>query len=173
MKTTVLSSFLPLLLLLSFTACQPQQTERWHIAYKHTGEGKLIQGDKNQLFSTIRAGKQVRIGWGWKSEERGLSIEHLADPIWLAILNEQEVIAHLDPQVLSAIDWETNSANYADSSLFDQEWRVVINTSGAFDAVWYNRKNQEVSRRVPQAHTVTWFVDDMPLATTAPLFIKE
>lgn len=168
----LLLTLLPLCLLL-LNACysgNPNATEHWQIAYKHDGKGKALAGSKEQLFSAIRAGKTVRIGWGWYSEERGLSIEHLADPIWLAILDQKEVIAHLEPQVLSGIDWDTGTANYADSALLDQEWRVVINTTGSFDAVWYNRKVGEISRRVPQKHILTWFVDELPSGKTKPLF---
>ena len=162
-----------LLITLLLSACytgDPAQNERWKVAYKHDGEGKAIQGSKEKLFSAIRAGKTVRIGWGWYNEDRNLSIEHLADPIWLAIIDQKEVIAHLEPQVLSGIDWTTGTASYADSALLNQEWRVVINTNGSFDAVWYNRKEGEISRRAPQKHLLTWFVDELPAEKTKALF---
>ena len=152
-------------------ACRPGSSENlWHIAYKHDENGQSLSGSKAQLFSAIRAGKDVRIGWGWKSDERGTSIEHLATPIWLAIINEKEVIAHLEPQVLSGIDWNTGTASYADSALLSQEWRVVINTDGTFDAVWYDRKENKLLRHVPQRHIITWFVSDLADPQTKPLF---
>lgn len=146
------------------------RSDSWQVAFKHDEEGKSISGSKEQLFSAIRAGKDLKIGWGWDSEERALSIEHLATPIWLAIIDEKEVIAHLEPQVLSGIDWNTGTANYADSSLLNQEWRVVINTDGTFDAIWYNKKENQLLKRIPQRHIITWFVSDLADPQTKPLF---
>ena len=157
-------------LLSSCYSGNPGQDEQWKIAYKHDGDGNALVGSKELLFSAIRSGKTVRIGWGWYNEARELSIEHLADPIWLAIIDQKEVIAHLEPQVLSGIDWQSGTASYADSALMDQEWRVVINTNGSFDAVWYNRKVGEISRRAPQKHILTWFVDELPSDQTKALF---
>ena len=171
MKRSVYPLFF--LILFSLSACytgNPAEVKSWQIAYKHDGEGNALKGSKEQLFAAIRAGKNVRIGWGWYSDSRNLSIEHLADPIWLAILDQKEVIAHLEPQVLSGIDWDTATASYADSSLLDQEWRVVINTDGSFDAVWYNRKEKALSRRAPQKHLITWFVNELAPSKTKPLF---
>ncbi len=133
--------------------------EGWTAIYKHDKEGNALQGSKQNLMEAIRNGFDIRVGWGWKSEERGHSIEHIATPIWIGILDESEVISHLDPQVLSRINWDETNASYADSTLLDLEWRVVLSTKGTFDAVWYNRKTQEIHRRVPQAYTLTWFVD--------------
>ena len=42
----------------------------------------------------------------------------------------------------------------------DQEWRVVLTTKGDFDAVWYNRKNGDIIKRLPQNHPITWFAKD-------------
>lgn len=131
------------------------------VAFKHDGQGNPIEGSKEQLITAIRNGSTVRVGWGWKNKESGRSIEHLSSPIWLAVVNEKEVMAHLDPQVLSQIDWNSATATYQDSTLLNQEWRVVINTDGTFDAVWYDRSNNEVSRRIPQRHTMTWFTQEI------------
>lgn len=166
------STLFVVIVLVAFSACSTQgpRTGSWQIAYKHDGEGNALAGSKEKLFAAIRAGKSVRIGWGWYNAKRDLSIEHLADPIWLAILDQKEVMAHLEPQVLSGIDWESATANYADSALLQQEWRVVINTTGSFDAVWYNRKEGELTRRVPQKHILTWFVNELAPTDTKPLF---
>lgn len=155
-------------------SCNPGPSEgSWQVAFKHDENGKPLSGSKEQLFAAIRAGKDLKIGWGWNSEERGLSIEHLADPIWLAILDQKEVIAHLEPQVLSGIDWNSGTASYADSALLSQEWRVVINTDGTFDAVWYDRKENKLLRHVPQRHIITWFVSDLAHPKTQPLFSRS
>lgn len=169
MKTPVYFLFLGLTLLF-ISSCSNHSQPSWQVAFKHDKSGKPLAGSKEQLFAAIRAGKTVRIGWGWYNEKRDLSIEHLADPIWLAIIDQKEVIAHLPPQVLSGIDWHTGTASYEKESLLDQEWRVVINTNGAFDAVWYDRKEGKRSRRSPQQHVITWFVSELAPEPIKTLF---
>jgi len=164
---------LALLLILSLSACysgSPSDSKTWQIAYKHDRDGKPLKGSKEKLFAAIRAGKSVRIGWGWYNEKRDISIEHLADPVWLAIIDQKEVMAHLEPQILAAINWDDASTSYEDSTLLDKEWRVVINTNGSFDAVWYSRKEEKVTRRAPQKQVLTWFVNELAPGNTKALF---
>lgn len=146
-----------------------QNVEQWTIAFKTDAKGSVISGSTTHLVQVIRNGGDVKIGWGFKGENH--SIEHLSEPIWLGILDGQEVLAHLDPQVLSAVDWVELRPNYADSTLAVKEWRVAISTKGDFDAIWYNRKNNKVVERRPQQHPITWFVrkSDFQAAAT-PLF---
>ncbi len=144
------------------------QSEKWVIAFKTDTEGNTISGSKKNLIDAIRAGNDIKVGWGFKGKAH--SIEHVSNPIWLAVLDEQEVIAHLDPQVLSSIDWEELRPNYADSSLFTKEWRVVLSTKGDFDAVWIDRKENKVVERRPQQHPTTWFVRKADLKESIALF---
>lgn len=140
----------------------------YQIVYKNDKEGNALVGSKTELIKYIRGGAEIKIGWGVKGESH--SIEHLSEPIWIAILDESEVIAHLDAQVLSKIDWNNLSANYADSALLNQEWRVVITTKGEFDAIWFDRKNKTVIKRRPQNHIISWFakgiIKEEPLFST-------
>ncbi len=123
-----------------FSSCYPikKNEPEWKIAYKNDKDGNTILGSKEELINSIRQGSLIRIGWGGK--ESNHSIEHISEPVWIAILDEKEVIAHLEPQVLSVIDWNSLSAKYSDSSKLKEEWRVVISTKGEFDAIWYDKK---------------------------------
>ncbi len=150
--------------------CTGNRSDEFQIVYKNDGEGNALQGSKQLLIDHIRGGSDIKIGWGWKGETR--SVEHLSTPIWILVPNESEVIVHLDPQVLSKTDWEELTANYADSTLLDQEWRVVLNTKGEFDAVWYDRIEGEVVRRVPQKHIMTWFAKGKS-SGNQPFFQKD
>ncbi|MGI9545309.1 MAG: hypothetical protein ACR2MX_18745 [Cyclobacteriaceae bacterium] len=129
----------------------------WEIAYKNDKNGSTIEGSKQKLINAIRHGIPIRIGWGTKGANH--SIEHISQPIWIAILDEQEVIAHLDPQVLSIINWEELSASYSDSAKLKEEWRVVLTTKGEFDAIWYDKETNKQIQRRPQNHAITWFVN--------------
>ena len=165
MKYRALIAFLTILA----TSCASENKDfAYHIVYKNDKEGNVLKGSKEELIRYIRGGAEIKIGWGAKGKSH--SIEHLSEPIWIAVLDESEVIAHLDAQVLSKTDWENLSANYADSTLLNQEWRVVITSKGEFDAVWYDRKNRNVIERRPQNHTISWFAKgnfkDQPLFST-------
>lgn len=152
MNYSLLISFVFILLI----SCESENKySTFHIVYKNDKEGNVLKGSKEELIKYIRGGAEIKIGWGTKGKSH--SIEHLSDPIWLAILDESEVVAHLDAQVLSKTDWNDLSANYADSTLLRQEWRVVITTKGEFDAVWSDRKNRNVIKRSKQNHIISWF----------------
>lgn len=145
-----------LILIVTSNSCGYNEgSNEWNIIYKNDKEGNVLIGSKTELINAIRQGQDIKIGWGAKGENH--SIEHLGDPIWLAILDEKEVIAHLEPQVLSLIDWENSTANYVDATLIQSEWRVVITSKGEFDAVWYDRRGDSVTKRIPQNHVISWF----------------
>jgi len=156
----------PLIFLLMISCDQKPMIADYKVVYKNDRAGNAITGSKNELITSIRAGASIKVGWGFKGENH--SIEHLSEPIWIAILDEKEVVVHLDAQVLSKTDWDNLTANYSDSTLLDKEWRVAITTKGEFDAVWYDRKVGEITNRRPQNHTITWFArghsnDSVPL----------
>jgi len=151
-------------------SCKQEPTESTcHILYKNDKQGNTLLGSKQDLIAAIRAGADIKIGWGSKGKNH--SIEHLSVPIWLAVLDEKEVIAHLDPQMLSTVDWDMLSANYKDSTKLKEEWRVVITTKGEFDAVWYDKQNSTLIQRRPQRHVMTWFSKQHTKQVT-PLFAK-
>ena len=157
--------FILIVLLLS---CQKNKVEySWKAIYKNDKQGNTLAGSKSNVVNAIRNGADIKIGWGSKGKNH--SIEHLSTPIWIAILDEQEVIAHLDPQILSSVNWDTLSADYSDATKLKEEWRVVITTKGTFDAVWYDRENDTLIKRVPQNHTMTWF-SKKPIEKTKALF---
>nr|WP_298995830.1 hypothetical protein [uncultured Allomuricauda sp.] len=159
-----------IVVLLLFFRCtpKPSTTNNWEVVLKTDREGTVLKGSKAALMNAVRNGSDIKIGWGGKRED--LSIEHLSTPIWLAILSEKEVMAHLDPQVLSGIDWDSLNASYEDVSLLQKEWRVVLTTKGDFDAVWYDKKADTLIRRWPQKHKMTWFAKGNPDETAVPLF---
>lgn len=138
-----------------FTSCKKSSSNEVQLLYKNDKNGETLLGSKDNVIKAIRQGADIKIGW--QSVGKTRKIEHLSTPIWLAILNEKEVVAYLDPQIFANIDWDNLSAAYVDHKNLDIEWRVVLTTSGSFDAVWYNRKADSVVRRVPQNHEMTWF----------------
>ena len=168
MNMTRIFFFLTLALLAS---CQKQSAESdFKVVYKNDKEGNTLAGSKEALIQCIRAGASIKIGWGSKGKTR--SIEHLSEPLWLAVLNETEVIAHLDPHAPATMDWDNLSSSYADTSLINQEWRVVITTKGEFDAIWHDKYNGKLVKRIPQRHPMTWFAKG-EIGDNKPLFLNE
>ena len=147
----------------------PNNQKHYRVVLKHDENGTTIQGSKEDLISYIRGGAEIRIGWGVEGKTH--TIEHLSDPIWLSVLDGSEVIAHLDPQVLSQVDWTNLSANYSDTSSIHQLWRVVLTTKGEFDAIWYDQKSNELVKRIPQQKTMLWFARG--IKNDATLYSKE
>ena len=158
-----------LFFILLISCSQNNFNTNYKIVYKNDKEGNTLIGSKQELINSIRGGASIKIAWGVKGKNH--SIEHLSDPIWIAVLDEKEVIAHLDGQILSKINWDELTATYSDSTLLSQEWRVVLNTNGVFDAVWYDRKEGEQTKRLPQNHTITWFANG-GINNPQPLFIE-
>ncbi len=157
--------------LLIFGSCQQTTCNNWHIGLKTDKNGQVLEGSKEHLIKALRSGADLKVGWGWKYKDK--SLEHIAEPSWIGILNEKEVYVYLDPQVLSGLSWEDLTANFADSSLVSQEWRVAINSNGSFDAVWIDRNNHEVTRRLPQNHTMTWWVNQPVNEDVKPYFLES
>lgn len=152
-------------------SCTSEITKsNYKIVYKNDKEGNTLVGSKEALIQHIRSGSDIKIGWGSKGENH--SIEHLSEPIWIAILDESEVVAHLDMQVFSRTDWNNLTSSYSDSTLLNQEWRVALTTKGEFDAVWINRNDGTLIKRIPQNHTMTWFVKD-GFENSTPLFLNK
>ena len=155
-----------------FSCHQHSSPSLWTVAYKNDKEGNTLMGSKEKLIDAIRSGGSVKIGWGTQGKNH--TIEHLSEPIWIAVLDEKEVLAHLDPQVLSGVDWQGLTANYADSTLLQSVWRVVLTTKGEFDAVWIDRNDHTVIKRWPQNHTMTWFIKDIdPKSAKKAFFLYE
>ena len=159
-----------LLFALLISCNRNNSNSNYRIVYKNDKEGNTLVGSKKELINSIRGGASIKIGWGIKGKTH--TIEHLSEPIWIAVLDEKEVIAHLDVQILSKIDWDSLTANYSDSTLLNQEWRVVLTTKGEFDAIWYDRKEGKITKKSSQNHTITWFVKSV-LNNPKPLFTNK
>jgi len=157
------------MLLMTMSSCiKNNPSNTWEIALKTNKTGEPVEGSKAKLIKAIRNGKAVKIGWGSKGKTH--SIEHLSEPIWLAILDEQEVTAKLHRQLSGTVDWDNLSANHSNTDVLHEEWRVILTTKGSFDAIWYDRRGDTLIRRVPQQHPMTWFVSSNGIDGNTPFF---
>ncbi len=141
--------------------------QRWEPVLKINEKADVVFGSKQALINAVRQGQDVKIAWGWK--RNGKSMEHISVPTWTAILNEEDVLFHIDPQVFGSIVWDSLAGTFEGEQL-TEEWRVIIDTNGTFDAVWYDRSTHKIVRRIPQHHRMTWFVQGVRDETAVPFY---
>jgi hypothetical protein len=137
----------------------------WQLVYRHDADGKPIAGTKQELLEAIRRGSPIRFAWGFKVERDNglLSVEHVAEPVFLSIINQSDVVVHLPEHIAQ------ESYGNLSRALFDNPavmWRGLMTTQGTFDAVWVNRATGDQVRRHSQRVGLSWFAFQ-PLARGA------
>ncbi len=137
------------------------QLPGWRLLYQHDKDGSRLLGSKQWLLDTIRGGQPIRIAWGLAHpSDPGRSVEHAAEPVFITITNQVEVVAQLPEHVAQASYWNVEQAEFADPAVM---WRAMLTTTGSFDAIWVNRATGEVLRRAPQRHQLAWYGQTVPL----------
>ncbi|HZH44601.1 MAG TPA: hypothetical protein VEY50_11020 [Lysobacter sp.] len=128
----------------------------WRLVYRHDADGRALAGSKADLFAAIRAGAPIRFAWGMKLETGGktYSVEHVAEPVFLTIVNESDVVVQLPEHIAQRSYVEGANPGFENPAVM---WRGLMSTSGTFDAVWVNRASGEEVRRFPQRVGLAWF----------------
>lgn len=144
----------------------------WHLLLAHDANGKVEQGDHEQIVNAVRQGCQIRIAWGNKGPTS--SIEHIADPMWISIRNGNDIEIQIGGFLVNQNVLGEPPEDHPKRERFGGtekvvEWRASLRTNGTFNAVWFYPHNGEFITRVPQRHPMRWFADCDPV-TTAPLF---
>ena len=137
----------------------------WTLLYRNSADGATEAGSKAALFAAIRSGQPIQIGWGFSVERDGetISVEHVASPIYLSIINEAEVSAQLPEHIAQQRYADIDQALFDDPAVM---WRGLMTTKGVFDAVWTHRASGAVVRRHPQRAAMSWYApSSAPLAT--------
>lgn len=129
---------------------------RWTAVYRSGINGETLEGSKDALFSAIRAGQPIQIGWGFSGEREGkrLAIEHLIAPVFVTIVNGDHVTAQLPEHIAQRSYIDIDQSFFGDPAVM---WRGLMTSKGTFDAVWVNRATGEVVRRFPQRAMLTWY----------------
>ncbi len=142
----------------------------WISVYRSGIRGEALSGSKDALLKAVRAGNPIRVGWGLKRERDGVvrSVEHTADPVFLTIVDETDIVVQLPEHVAQQSYWDMDKAFFDDASVM---WRGVISTKGTFDAIWVNRATGELVRRSPQRAMFTWYVHGSPRLNASTLAV--
>ncbi len=152
---------------------------RWRVALAHDGEGNVQAGSRVALINALRAGCQLRLGWGARrSSDRSQTIEHVAEPTWVAVRNNEHVEVQLRdylinlPVVGEPAEEHPRRARFGGTDKVVW-WRANLRPDGSFDAVWYDSVSGELITRAPQQHPMKWFVDCVPPAMVDPLYPND
>ncbi len=130
----------------------------WKSVYQNDGNGNRLAGNMDSLIVGIRNGYDVRIGWGWERElaDSTLRLEHIAEPLFLTIIQEENISVVIDahPLLQSYIDPDNQKIGEG-----GHIWQCVLTTKGTFNAQVYNRSTGELIKDWPQRHKMTWFLE--------------
>ena len=144
----------------------------WRAVYKNDQNGETVSGNIDTLIAGIRAGYDVRVGWGWQREQGDstLSLEHIATPIYMSIIQEKHVSAIIDAHPLLESYRDIDKQRFGAGG---HTWQCILTTKGTFNAQVYDRVADTLLNDWPQKHTITWFLDcpaDANLSTTQALY---
>ncbi|GAB5415656.1 MAG: hypothetical protein Cons2KO_32590 [Congregibacter sp.] len=144
----------------------------WVLLYKNSLDGQSLAGSKEALFAAIRSGQPIQVAWGFKASrnEESIAVEHLASPVFLSIVNEQEVSAQLPEHIAQQHYADIDSALFDDPAVM---WRGLVTTTGSFDAIWVNRATGKTVRRYPQRAAFSWYAPASPNLYTPSLAAEK
>ena len=130
----------------------------WKSVYKHDENGNPMNGNIDSLIAGIRNGYDVRVGWGWQRMlgDSILKLEHLAEPLFLTIIQEKNVSIVIDAHPLLHSYVDIDSQKFGEGG---HTWQCVLTTKGTFNAQVYNRSTGELLKDWPQKHKITWFLE--------------
>lgn len=155
----------------STAKASPTVETGWKAVYKHDENGKPISGNIDSLIMGIRNGLDVRVGWGWEKTlgDSLVRLEHMAQPLFLSVIQEKNVSAVIDahPLLKSYIGIDHQEIREG-----GHIWQCVLTTKGTFNAQLHNRSTGVLERDMPQRHKMTWFLDypNPPIKNNTPLY---
>lgn len=133
-----------------------RSTPKWRLVYHHDAEGKPLGGSKDALLDAVRRGYPIRFAWGLSRRANGRpsSVEHLAEPVFLTIIDGNELVVQLPEHIAQASYWDVAQAKFDNPSVM---WRGLMSTTGDFDAVMVDRATGKTIRRLPQQARIVWY----------------
>ena len=105
--------------------------QEWTLVYEHDAQGQAIQGNKQELISAVRAGKDIKLGWKMGAGER--SVEHYAEVQFLSIIKD-EVFGQITKILSQRPSLEKVTIEFLEST----EWSMIASTSGKNATIMQN-----------------------------------
>lgn len=159
---TVKTIFYTLIFAVFIASCNSKVQEPvesgWKSVFKNDENGNAIGGNIDSLIMGIRNGYDVRIGWGWERTlgDSILRLEHVAEPLYISIIQDKNVSAIIDPHPLLESYIDIDRQSFGDGGHF---WQCIMTTKGTFNAQVYDRTNGQLIKDWPQNHKMTWFLE--------------
>lgn len=144
----------------------------WRPVYRSGRNGESLAGSKQALLDAIRAGLPIRIGWGLEFEIDGdtRSVEHVAVPDFLTVVNGTDVVAQLPEHIAQQSYVDSAKSRFDDGAVL---WRGLLSSTGQFDAIWVNRASGDVVRRMPQRAQLTWYIQGVEPGPRGTLAVES
>ena len=150
-----LTMLLSLALLNSSANAQPSYKANWVLIYENDEEGKRVQGSKDQLIKAIQNGEVVRVSWVHLISPDPLQkVEHLVEAAYLTIMNDETVLAQIDPIMSQSPDFEGKHIILTENV----EMGLVVSTSGRNNYVRRNMITGEIIDRGSGKRAYKWFI---------------
>ena len=132
--------------------CGPE----WRLVYRHDADGKPLAGTKQALLDAVRRGASLRFAWGISGTNAtgAVSIEHVAEPVFLTIMEGEHVFVQLPEHIAQSSYARPDGARFDTASVM---WRGLMGSNGVFDAVYVDRATGKEVRRLPQRVGLAWF----------------
>ncbi|MEM9386257.1 MAG: hypothetical protein AAGA68_14445 [Pseudomonadota bacterium] len=136
---------------------------RWRERFRNTSDGATERGDRRALVDALRRGDPLRVAWGSTYADGTYTMEHVAEPVFFSIVGGDHVVAQLPEHIGQITYVRLDDARFgADPQVM---WRGLLRTDGLFDAVWVDRGDGQVVRRLPQRAAVSWLTHSTPAQT--------
>ncbi|WP_164116327.1 hypothetical protein [Sphingorhabdus sp. Alg239-R122] len=144
----------------------------WTMVYRSGTDGQSLEGSKARLFGAVRAGQPIRVGWGLSRSVDGTtrSVEHVAEPVFLTVVNGSDIVAQLPEHIGQRSYWNAGEAYFDSGPVM---WRGLASTTGSFDAIWVDRSSGETVRRAPQRAVFSWYVREEPYGEIPTLSVAD
>jgi len=154
-----------LLILLTLFGTLPSFAADWGLIYSITSAGEAT-GNKDALIKAVRAGQQIRVGWGvsWELPDgQKTGVEHVADSKFLTIF-QGEVFAQID-SILPQRP-RTSEKAILFNSPNGETWTGMLDTSGKLHSF---HSSQDEPKTQPMASF--WYLEgvEKPLPTPKKL----
>lgn len=147
MKTSILCFFFIITL-----ASENKAQSNWKLIYENDKEGKVLNGNKDNLIQSARMGKDIKIHWIMSAGDN--SVEHVADIQFLSIISG-EVFGQIGEINAQVPNFGEPSVDFLGRTII---WSLIASTSGKNATIMYNRNDPSKEYKKMESWGTKWYV---------------
>lgn len=133
--------------------------ENWELVYENDRDGNTVTGSLDELISSIRNGKNIRIYFKMgRAKQPEVFVEHTALAKFTTVMNSpngQYVTAQIDPIVGQVPNYEDGQVQLKENL----EWSLIASSSGTNDTMTRNVITGEIVDHRLVRWGTKWFVE--------------